>query len=170
MRRYTFLLRSVLVLVLPAMLLPAGCATTDDPRKGGLFSYNPEAYEQRLAERQEVLAQEENRQTSQKQQTATLETSVQTKQSEKNYYEAELTTMDKDLDQLYARLVALRKLTKQQKADKASIQAQADAVAKRLAKLKSKAGGQEEQKRAEIERLRKKLDLLLQEAEALSKM
>jgi hypothetical protein len=39
-----------------AVLLLSGCAgTTTDPRKGGLFSYNPDAYEQRLAEREKRL-------------------------------------------------------------------------------------------------------------------
>lgn len=168
MRETTF--SGISVLVIMALMLAAGCATTEDPRKGGLFGYNPDAYERRLAERREVLAQEENRQAFQKQETATLEASVQAKQSEKDHYEAEMAKMDNDLDRLYGRLVALRKLTQQQQADKASIQAQADAVAKRLARLKSDGGAQEEQKRAEIEQLRKKLDLLLQEAEALSKM
>ena len=38
-------------------VLQFGCAgQTSDPRQGGLFSYNPEAYEQRAQERKERLA------------------------------------------------------------------------------------------------------------------
>lgn len=40
-----------------ATLVLAGCAGgTTDPRKGGLFSYNPAAYEQRIAERENNLS------------------------------------------------------------------------------------------------------------------
>jgi len=35
------------LLSLCAVLLLTGCATTDDPSKGGLFSYSPKAYQQR---------------------------------------------------------------------------------------------------------------------------
>ena len=39
-----------------AVLTLAGCAGgTTDPRQGGLFSYNPAAYEQRIAERENNL-------------------------------------------------------------------------------------------------------------------
>ncbi len=38
------------------VLLLAGCAgQTTDPRKGGLFSYDPAAYEQRIADRENNL-------------------------------------------------------------------------------------------------------------------
>ena len=38
------------------LLLLSGCAgKTTDPRKGGLFSYNPDAYEKRLSDRQKQL-------------------------------------------------------------------------------------------------------------------
>lgn len=38
-------------------LVLAGCAGgTTDPRQGGLFSYNPTAYEQRIAERENSLS------------------------------------------------------------------------------------------------------------------
>ncbi len=42
------------------VVLLAGCAgQTTDPRQGGLFSYNPDAYNQRLQERQSHLSQVE---------------------------------------------------------------------------------------------------------------
>jgi len=45
----------VLVLVLIAA---ASGATTDDPGQGGLFGYNPAAYERRTAEGQAAVLQE----------------------------------------------------------------------------------------------------------------
>ncbi len=42
----------------------SGCAATTDPSKGGLFNYNPNAYEKRLAEGREKLftGEEKNKQ------------------------------------------------------------------------------------------------------------
>ncbi len=45
-----------LILGMLGVLLLAGCAgQTTDPRKGGLFSYDPAAYEQRIADRENNL-------------------------------------------------------------------------------------------------------------------
>lgn len=55
------------------MLLLSGCAgTTADPRQGGLFSYNPDAYEKRLAEREKHLATIESDTAKQKRKSANL--------------------------------------------------------------------------------------------------
>jgi PBP1b-binding outer membrane lipoprotein LpoB len=55
------------------ILLLSGCAgSTTDPRKGGLFSYDPDAYEQRLAERESHLAAIEKDTASQKHKSAHL--------------------------------------------------------------------------------------------------
>ncbi len=50
------------------LLLLNGCAGgTTDPRQGGLFSYNPNAYEQRLSDRERHLSSIENDTAAQKQ-------------------------------------------------------------------------------------------------------
>lgn len=55
------------------LLLLNGCAGgTTDPRQGGLFSYNPAAYEQRLSDRERHLASIENDTAAQKQKSARL--------------------------------------------------------------------------------------------------
>ena len=47
--------KNIIFGLLGAFLL-AGCAgQTTDPRKGGLFSYDPAAYEQRIADRENNL-------------------------------------------------------------------------------------------------------------------
>ncbi len=49
------------------LLLLNGCAGgTTDPRQGGLFSYDPNAYEQRLADRERHLSSIENDTAAQK--------------------------------------------------------------------------------------------------------
>jgi len=54
-------MKSVILAVVTGILFFSGCAgQTTDPRKGGLFSYDPQAYERRLAERQAKLDAVEN--------------------------------------------------------------------------------------------------------------
>lgn len=55
------------------LLLLNGCTGgTTDPRQGGLFSYNPDAYEQRLADRERHLSSVENDTATQKRKNAQL--------------------------------------------------------------------------------------------------
>jgi len=54
------MLKTVILTSLGALVL-SGCAgQTTDPRKGGLLSYNPKAYDQRLQERRNYLASVED--------------------------------------------------------------------------------------------------------------
>lgn len=56
-----------------ALLLLNGCAGgTTDPRRGGLFSYNPDAYEQRLSDREHQLSSIESDTAAQKRKSAQL--------------------------------------------------------------------------------------------------
>jgi hypothetical protein len=55
------------------LILLNGCSGgTTDPRKGGLFSYNPDAYEQRLADRERHLSYIEEDTAKQKSKSAKL--------------------------------------------------------------------------------------------------
>ena len=56
-----------------ALMILNGCAGgTTDPRQGGLFSYDPAAYEQRLAERENHLSAIEKDTAAQKRKSAQL--------------------------------------------------------------------------------------------------
>ena len=56
-----------------ALLLLNGCAGgTTDPRQGGLFSYDPNAYEQRLSDRERQLSGIEQDTAAQKRKSARL--------------------------------------------------------------------------------------------------
>ena len=64
------------------LLLLNGCAgKTTDPRQGGLFSYNPDAYEKRLADREGELSGVESDTAAQKRKSAQLKKNLS---SEKN--------------------------------------------------------------------------------------
>jgi len=67
------------------LLLLNGCAgNTTDPRKGGLFSYDPNAYEQRLASRENHLASIERDTEAQKRKQAQLKRELSS-QKKKNH-------------------------------------------------------------------------------------
>jgi len=64
------------------LLLLNGCAgKTTDPRQGGLFSYNPDAYEKRLSDREGELSGVESDTAAQKRKSAQLKKNLS---SEKN--------------------------------------------------------------------------------------
>ncbi|WP_296824771.1 hypothetical protein [Sulfurovum sp.] len=65
-----------------AIVLLNGCAGgTTDPRKGGLFSYNPDAYEQRLKDREQQLSSIENDTAAQKRKSARLKRELSSEKS-----------------------------------------------------------------------------------------
>ena len=65
-----------------ALLLLNGCAGgTTDPRKGGLFSYDPDAYEKRLSDRERQLSAIESDTAAQKRKSTHLKKNLS---SEKN--------------------------------------------------------------------------------------
>jgi chromosome segregation ATPase len=148
-----------------------GCATTTDPRQGGLFSYSPQAYEQRLGERRNTLEAlqknaedqqrlereaEEKRQVlaEQQQQLVALDTELAAVHQRLAVYEAqnqrqsaEKTRLERAIRQAETRLDALRKETR----------ARPDGVEERQA--------QKQQLQADIEKLSKALNLLMQSAQ-----
>ena len=64
------------------LLFLNGCAGgTTDPRQGGLFSYDPNAYEQRLSDRERHLSSIENDTAAQKRKSTRLKRDLS---SEKN--------------------------------------------------------------------------------------
>jgi hypothetical protein len=63
-------------------LLLNGCAGgTTDPRQGGLFSYDPNAYEQRLADRERHLSSIENDTAAQKRKSKRLKRNLASEKS-----------------------------------------------------------------------------------------
>ncbi len=64
------------------LLLLNGCAGgTTDPRQGGLFSYNPTAYEQRLSDRERQLSSIEKDTAAQKRKNARLKRNLASEKS-----------------------------------------------------------------------------------------
>lgn len=161
--------RAFLVLVTVVGLLLGGCAgQTTDPRQGGLFSYNPEAYEQRLENRRQDLSQVE-----QENQRADAESKQLAYDRDASQEEnARLRRQVKNLS------ASINKLEKDIKGKNAKSMAQKQEQHRLLAELRSlKASSRKsdfienpEEKRLELKRLQQRRDQLEKEAASLMRL
>ncbi len=156
----------------PVLLLVAvcgGCATrSSDPRQGGLFGYNPAAYEQRLRDRQHRLEQVEQENRSMETTGTGLEAERATTRQELARLKKELAVLASDTALLKKRVSAVRTTTRAQKEEQ-------ERILKGLAGLQAETRATDdvadpEEQRLELERLQKKRDRLLKEANDLMQL
>jgi septal ring factor EnvC (AmiA/AmiB activator) len=143
----------VLVLVL------AGCATTTDPRQGGLFSYSPKAYQQRLDERRNTLAALGNNAEEQQR----LEREAEEKRQVLAEQKKQLAALDTELDAVYQRMATYQVQNQEKAAEKARLERdirQAKARLDALKKEESVGSDSVEAKKAQIQRLKTDIDNL----------
>jgi chromosome segregation ATPase len=162
--------RLVVVGCLAALSGLVGCQTTSDPRQGGLFSYNPQAYEQRLAERQARLEHIERQTAAEQQRSRELEATLDEKEAERQARARDLEALDEDIAQVEAELQAFEGKTAAAEQKHWQLGVRLKSVKKQLAEVRAEQHADVEEKKQEIDRLRRTLDRLLAEAEALSKM
>ncbi len=94
--------KKVLLLSMVSLFLVA-CSGTTDPSKGGLFSYNPSAYEKRLQQREEHLADVESRQDYERKRATSLE-------RENSYTSRHIAQQERQLAALRANIARDRQL------------------------------------------------------------
>ena len=150
-----------------ALLTVLGCATTEDPRQGGLFGFNPAAYERRIAEREATLEALKREESTERQKTDQLTQDKIQKQDEKNAVTHSLAEMEKQINSIENKISATRIQTSAQQEEHDSIISRLDEVKRQLKDAES---GDDAAKRKEVDRLNTEIDRLLQEADALSNM
>jgi chromosome segregation ATPase len=158
-----------IILAAGIALLPAGCALSDDPREGGLFSYSPSKYEQRQEERQSTL-------TGLKQETETEKAASAKLEQERKDKAQALAALRKQTSALAADIAAMSAKLNSIKAGNAAQEARLNEL-KTLRKNLSdsaaqleKSAGSETDGQVRLDELRKQLQELEQEADALSRM
>jgi len=88
----------ILMLMVAAIML-CGCgATTTDPSKGGLFSYDKKAYESRKQERTQKLVRLEHSTQFEQEKAVALEEQKQLKSSQVQAYDTQLQKLRQDLN------------------------------------------------------------------------
>jgi len=161
-------LSSLCVLLL---FLLTGCAgTTTDPSQGGLFSYNPEAYQQRKQEREDRLKELEREQIAEEQRQAALTQTAAEKKNQQAAMQQKLKAANAESAKLEKKLKAFNAQNEAQKAALADLKArQARIQADIEASSKSGKGGSGD-RQVEAERLRREVERLAKDTEALSSL
>ena len=157
------------------LVLAAGCATTDDPRQGGLFSYNPAAYEERLEQRRQNMTALQQNQRQEEAQARQLESDVQTRQARLESENARLRELDEelvelqqDINQYQQNINHYRARTNKQQAEKQRLGREFKRLQDQIVVLKNNQQLAEIDKQKHIEGIKREIDEL-KEREALLK-
>lgn len=140
-----------------------GCAgQTTDPRQGGLFSYNPDAYEQRLAEQRSRLAKIEAATSRENAKTGSLEATKSSQILQKKELESKLAKLMTSIAILDQELRSAELLTAEKEQERKRILHDL----KELQQSVALADKEDDfgDKRLEIERLKKKRKALEDES------
>ena len=147
-----------------------GCVASSgetDPRKGGLFGYNPDAYEQRLEERRQRLDQTEASTEQARQEGRQLEAQRSQKQAEHDALKDQLIALYAETGNLERELAQVKVVNSAQQTELARLKQEAGRLKDRTLELNN-SNVPASEKQAEIDRLRRRMDELLKEAEDLS--
>lgn len=150
-------------------LLLTGCGgQTTDPRQGGLFSYNPDAYEQRLHERRDHLSQVEQDNRSAEAESTALEGERASRQQEK-------ADLQRQVRKLSASIAKMEKDIKVKQAKTKAQQQEQQHILAELNNLKSASRNADniedpEEKRLQLQRLQQRRDQLEKEAAGLMRL
>ncbi|MFH2059412.1 MAG: hypothetical protein ABIJ59_10995 [Pseudomonadota bacterium] len=144
-------------------------STETDPRKGGLFGYNPEAYEKRLEDRKATLSATEADTQNAKLESQQLEASKQEKLSQHEALKTELAALYAQSGKLESRLEKVKTTNVAQEQALKRLQDEVTALRGNTIKTNN-SNASDTVKQARIEQLQKRMDELLKEAEELSSL
>ncbi len=143
------------------------CATTDDPRQGGLFSYDPEAYEKRLEQRRQILEELQKSQQAEQEKTQTLESEVRVKQEELEKQRERLSALDADLEKIQQEVSQYQAQTSVKTKEKEQIEKQIKQLKAQLHALQNNTQLSVAERETRIAQLKSEIDELLQLAAVL---
>lgn len=155
--------------VISLLFVLSSCASqTTDPHQGGLFSYNPAAYESRIQSRQKQLAQQKEENQSMRNKGALLG-------KEKTSAKREMAALNKKIASLSNSIASLEKKLRKAELETTENKTQKKVILKKLQNLQSSVKASDfikspKEKRAEIKRLKKEQDALEKEAAALMRL
>ncbi len=158
--------RSLVVAGLVSSLLVIGCTPNPDPRKGGLFGYSPELYQQRIDEKNSRLKYIEESTVAEGEKVSQLESEVLRERRQTKELEKKVGRVEREI-------AGLQRSLKKRKLKTAKARQEQKRIEKELAEVKKmlawNSGGSTDiaAREAEIRRLQKKLAMLMKEAELL---
>jgi len=153
---------AVVVSFLAAALLTGCAGQTTDPRQGGLFSYNPQAYEKRIQDRREQLSDVDQSTQAADQQASALEAEKSSREKENAALRIQLKKLSASVASLEKEIKSKQAKTKAQKKEQQRMLTEINTI-KSSSKLADEMDDPEE-KRLELERLNQKREKLEKEA------
>ena len=148
--------------------LLAGCGLSTDPTQGGLFGYNPKAYEARQQEKRAALQGIESSNQTYRDENWRLQQEKARKTSTVAGQEKELAALRKEVKGLSGSIDKLNKGSAAQRARAADLQRQHAALHRDVERASQEDDLQ--QRKLQIQRLKNELRALEQEAEDLSNL
>ena len=160
----TYTLSAILALFI--ITLCSGCANqTTDPHKGGLFSYNPQAYEKRLYDKHADLSKVEQSNLSARDEATKLKADQAALAKEKAALQKKLDQLSRDTTGLRIRIMAVEAVSSHQRKEQKRLLSEITTIQSAI-QVSDDVEDPEEQ-RLELERLKKKRNQLEREAEDL---
>jgi len=161
--------KAALTLGMALVLLTGGCANqTTDPHQGGLFSYNPKAYEQRIAERKTRLSALEKENQAMQQQGTSLAGQKAAQEKQLAELKSKLAGLASENRSLQDKINQAALTTEAQNRERQRILAELDQVRREMAQAGAVTDPREKQK--ELERLKEKQARLAREVEELTRL
>jgi septal ring factor EnvC (AmiA/AmiB activator) len=144
------------------LLLIFGCATTDDPRQGGLWSYNPEAYEKRLEERRVALREIQGNQRNEENTTKHLKSELSAKKEKFTKEEERLESLTEELSKIRHDINQYQAKTNAQYNKKKRVQNEIQRLNNQIKALQDQAQLSEIEKDKKITSLKREINELLE--------
>ncbi|MBU1196620.1 MAG: hypothetical protein KKE62_10775 [Proteobacteria bacterium] len=144
-------------------------STETDPRKGGLFGYNPKAYEKRIEERKAILADTESDTQSAKLESRKLDETRQEKQARYEAMKTRLAALYSESGKLQQQLEQAKTANARQEQELKRLQDQVAALRTDTIKVNTSSAS-DSAKQETIKQLQQKMDTLLKEAADLSSL
>jgi len=153
----------------PLILMAVGCATTDDPRHGGLFSYNRAAYEQRLEQRRQNLQALQQNQQQDKERSQELEKEIQVKQVLLDRERERIRFLDDELARLQKKVSQYQAQSNAQRVEKQRLGQEVKRLQGQIITLKNERLPAQAENEKKIESIQREIDELSKLATQLTR-
>ena len=163
----------IVILMLALCVGVTGCANlglTTDPSQGGLFSYNPDAYEQRLQQRRERLRELERQEIAEEQRRQNLNRSAASRRQANQDMQNKLKAVTNSSEKLRRSLDNVKTTNDEQAKALLDLQARRDRLNADIKAVETSHNMNDDEKRVEAERLKREVERLLREAEVMSNL
>ncbi len=163
-------MRKILLLLISVIFLNNGCATTDDPREGGLLGYivhGEEAYRERLGERKEKLEIEKEKLRIAKENSLQLERKRRAKYIEISRQTKMLVELDKDLNNINQSISNIKAENSLKDEEKKQVHKKLKELSGKINKIRLDTKLSVEERKAKIQILDKEVTALMEIAASL---